>query len=359
MKKIKIIVALSGGVDSAVSAVILKKAGFYVEGVFMKNWIAKTESSCTSTVDLKYAEYICKILKIKLHIVDFSDEYWNSVFLIFLKGLKLGETPNPDILCNKKIKFNFLLKHALNILNFDFLATGHYAKIDYIKDQRVLKTSFDSDKDQTYFLHKLRPHLMKYMIFPLADYSKKDIRSVIKYYKFLNYNKKDSTGLCFIGNKKFYNFIKMYLTCKHGRVLTRDRKHVGFHKGLFFYTLGQRKNISIKDTKTTYNNKIWYIYKKNIHRNILYIDNSEVSLLSFKAEIYHITFINAVLLNLSFYAKIRHQANVTKCSIIKNYNKKYIIIFKTRQRAITPGQYIVFYHNNVCIGGATIKRAIN
>lgn len=358
MKKNKIVVALSGGVDSAVSAMILKKNGFYLEGIFMKNWIAKTDSSCTSIADLKYAEYICKILKIKLHVIDFSNEYWNSVFLIFLKGLKLGETPNPDILCNKKIKFNFLLKYILKILKFDFLATGHYAKIDYVKHQPVLKTSFDLNKDQTYFLHKLNPHLIKYIIFPLADYSKKEIRSLVKYYDFLNYNKKDSTGLCFIGNKKFYNFIKIYLTYKDGPIFTKQGKHVGFHKGLFFYTLGQRKNVSVQSNKTN-NNKIWYIYKKNIRRNILYIDNEESSLLSLKVEIYHMNFINKTFLNLSLCAKIRHQINFIKCFIIKNYNKNiYIVIFKDRQRAITPGQYIVFYNANVCIGGATIKRSI-
>lgn len=357
MTKTKIIVALSGGVDSAMAAILLKKNGFYVEGIFMKNWTVKTDTECNYMLDLKYVKYICKNLKIKLHVIDLSIEYWNLIFLKFLKELKSGMTPNPDVLCNKKIKFYFLLKYILNFLNFNFLATGHYAKIDYIDKNVVLKNCFDLEKDQTYFLHKINSAFMKYIIFPLANYSKKEIRALIKYYNFLNYNKKDSMGLCFISNDNFYNFIKKYLTFKKGKILTKEKKNVGFHEGLFFYTIGQKKNINFKN-KQIENNAIWYVYKKCVRENKLYIDQNYSSLLSSKIKLYKNVLNTKIFFPLICNVKIRHQRYSTIC-LIKKHNKNYIIIFKFKQRALTPGQFVVFYKKNLCIGGGIIKNILN
>ena len=346
-------VALSGGIDSSIVIFLLMKSGFYIEAIFIKNWI-NDNIKCTFNIDFYYVKYICKKFNIKLHILDFSKQYWNFVFTEFLKKLKLGYTPNPDILCNKKIKFNILLYYVIKNFNFDFFATGHYACIKKINNKLHLFKSFDKIKDQTYFIYILKNNIKKKIVFPLSSYSKSKVKHIIKKNKLINYNKKDSMGICFIGENKFFIFIKKYLKIKPGYIKTQNEKIIGKHLGLHFYTIGQRKNMKLQNV-----NKM-YVYKKDIKKNLLYvITKNHISLFSRKVIISHINFKNIYITTFFCNAKIRHKAIFSQC-IIKKYKGKnlYNVFFKHKQKALSIGQCIVFYINNICLGGGIIKKIL-
>lgn len=343
MKKQKILISLSAGIDSTTTLLILKKNGFYIEALFMTNWTSNT--TCLNNKDITHAKILCKKLKIILHFINLSHQYWSLVFITFLKKLKLGLTPNPDIICNEKIKFNILLKHSKNNLNFNFLSTGHYAKL-YKKNSILLQQPFNLEKDQTYFLSKIKSSILKYVLFPIANYSKHFIKKKLKYLNFLNSNKKNSTGICFIGADNFKNFIKNYLIKKIGEIKDSNNKQIGYHDGLHFYTIGQKK---------TYNNNTesGYIFKKNIQKNILYITtNSNSSLTTKKIKIHQIKITEKEKEKILCTVKIRNQNKNLQCLL--NIKTKSIIL-KKKDTLAAPGQYISFYKNNIYIGCATIK----
>ncbi|MCV2525635.1 MAG: tRNA 2-thiouridine(34) synthase MnmA, partial [Candidatus Lightella neohaematopini] len=242
MNKKKVIIGLSGGVDSSVSAWLLQQKGYYVEGLFMKNWEDDDNIyNCTSAQDLYDTEIVCKTLNIKLNIVNFSYEYWENVFKLCLVYYKLGYTPNPDILCNKEIKFKVFLNFALKELRADYIATGHYVRSIIINNNYSLLRGIDKNKDQSYFLYTINNDILRKVLFPIGNLTKLQVRSIANKINLSNANKKDSTGICFIGKKKFSNFISRYLKSKSGIIKSTSGKILGNHNGLIYYTIGQRK----------------------------------------------------------------------------------------------------------------------
>lgn len=334
MKKKKISIALSSGIDSTASNIILKKSGFFIEAFFMKNWEHEKKINCFKK-ELIYSKKICKQIKINININNFSSDYWENVFIPFIKNIKNGETPNPDITCNKKIKFKILLKETVIKKNFNFLATGHYGKIKKIK-KYCLFTAFDKKKDQTYFLYTLKKDIMKKILLPLSNYTKKNIKKKIKQYSIINYNKKESMGICFIEEKKIKIFINKFIKKNIGNIIINN-KIIGKHNGTHFYTLGEKKNIKHK--------KI-YIYIKNPKTNNIHITQNIKKLEKKKIKLNKNFYLNKFICK----AKIRHQENFDTCMLI-NEKKNIKIIFKKKQIALTPGQHIVLYKSNECIGG--------
>ena len=351
MKK-KVIIAISGGVDSSVSALLLLQQGYSVEAIFMKNWIEE-EQFCSFNKDLKYVKIICKKLKIKLHVIEFADEYWNNVFCKSIILFNKGYTPNPDILCNKEIKFNVLLKYILSI-KMSYLATGHYIeKIKINKIYYLLKNK-DIKKDQSYFLHMVSQIALKKSIFPIGHLYKIIVRKIASYCNFANALKKDSTGICFIGKKKFNFFIKNYIIEKKGLLLNEKKNIISKHDGVMFYTIGQKYILnSIKLNSF----KPFYVYKKNIIKNFVFICEGNVNLNLFKKELT----VNKINWMSKLYhkngicmSKIRHQGYINNCIIVL-HKKNILIRFKIKQRAIASKQSIVFYKNKVCLGGSYIN----
>ena len=359
MKNKKVVIGLSGGVDSAVSAYLLKKDGYEVEAVYMKNW-KENEGNCKSDDELIDVKIICSKLDIVLHIVDFSEDYWKNVFLVFIKELSKGKTPNPDCMCNKQIKFDVFLKYA-NKINADYIATGHYAKI--IKKNGIFRLHCPKDKlkDQTYFLCNLNQSNISKVIFPLNDIEKHEVRKIAKEIGLSIYSKKDSTGICFIGEKKFKPFIKKYITegpgTNCGKIIDKNNNVVGYHDGVIFYTVGQRKGLGIGGKKEYKENLPWYVVEKNIKDNLLLVTNNknDESLYSKNLFINSINWISGIEQDypLKCLSKIRYRQNFQSC-IINKHNDGFIIVFDKPQRAITIGQIISFYYKNECLGGAEI-----
>ncbi|ABJ90638.1 tRNA 2-thiouridine(34) synthase MnmA [Buchnera aphidicola] len=365
MKKKKIIVAMSGGVDSSVSAWLLLKQGYQVEGLFMKNWDEDDSNDyCSSKIDFNDVKKVCKTLNIPLHTINFSEEYWENVFLNFLKEHKKGNTPNPDILCNKIIKFNICLKFSLKYLKSDYFATGHYAKIKKTKKNFYLYRAHDKKKDQSYFLYTLKSKILSKIIFPLAYFKKKKIRKIAKKIKLSVYKKKDSTGICFIQPKKFNSFLKQYIPQKIGKILTMSKEFLGLHLGYEFYTIGQRKGLNIGGKKKKKNAYPWYVVKKDIYLNIIFVVQGlrNPYLLSYGFLTKKIHYIND---NIFYFKKkcvvqIKYRQEPIICEFFKISKKNnYIkVIFKKPILYVTPGQSAVFYLKNKCLGGSIIKKNI-
>ncbi|HIH2763213.1 MAG TPA: tRNA 2-thiouridine(34) synthase MnmA [Candidatus Azoamicus sp.] len=341
MKKKKISTAVSGGIDSTISHIILKKIGFFVEAFFMKNWEYEKKINCKKK-DLIYSQKICKHIKTYIHVTNFSKDYWENVFIPFIKNIKIGETPNPDIICNKKIKFYKLLNETILKKNFNFLATGHYATIKKTKKYNLV-TSFDKKKDQTYFLYTLKNKTLKKILLPLSNYTKKNIKKYIKNCNSINYNKKESMGICFIEEKKIKTFINKFIRKKIGNIILNN-KIIGKHYGTHFYTLGEKKYIK---------NKNVCIYKKNSKTNTLYVtnNNKKTDYINTKIKMNkNYLSINKIICK----SKIRHQENFHTCVLIKD-KRTIKLIFKDKQLRLVPGQHIVFYKLNTCIGGYKLK----
>jgi tRNA-specific 2-thiouridylase len=351
----KIVVGMSGGVDSAVSALLLKEKGFDVECVFMKNWEEDSEY-CTTEQDYKDALMASEYLDLPLRTVNFTHEYKDRVFNLFLKEYAAGRTPNPDTLCNKEIKFKAFLEYAL-ALGANRIATGHYAKIERTNGSINLLKGADKNKDQSYFLYMLNKHQLDKAIFPLGDVTKKDVRTIAKERGLPNYNRKDSTGVCFIGERDFKEFLLQYFKSNPGDIVTDDNKIVGRHDGLTFYTLGQRQGLGIGGGYD-FKEEPWYVVNKDIENNKLIVVQGHDHPALFHKEL--------IVNNLHWVsgkcpektelsAKIRYRQRDKKCIIIKCNKNELIVEFEEPQFAVTPGQATVFYDGDICLGGGTIK----
>ena len=352
MNKNKVLVGMSGGVDSSVSAFILKKEGYEVHGLFMKNWDDDDGSPyCSIKEDFMDAAFVADQLEIPLFEVNFAKEYKEKVFSYFLEELKKGRTPNPDILCNKEIKFKKFYDYALS-KGYDYIATGHYAKTNEDK----LYKAIDANKDQTYFLHAIDKEVLKRTLFPVGSIDKEQVRQIARENSLITSDKKDSTGICFIGERPFPDFISNYVSEKIGKIVDENGNELGEHKGLQYYTLGQRQGIGIGGQKGN-NNEPWYVAGKDMDTNNLIVVQGNDNPLLFSREL--ITR-NLYLLNedieqkFNGAAKVRYRQEDQECEI-EILEGKIQIRFEKPQRAVTPGQSVVIYKNNECLGGGEIE----
>ncbi|RUM77892.1 MAG: tRNA 2-thiouridine(34) synthase MnmA [Candidatus Thioglobus sp.] len=352
----KIIVGLSGGVDSSVATLLLLEQGYEVEALFMKNWEEDdTDGVCTAEQDLSDAQKVADKLGVKLHTINFSADYWDDVFDHFLKEHKKGRTPNPDVLCNQKIKFKVFLEHALS-LGADKIATGHYARIDQDENGYQLKTGLDNNKDQSYFLHLLNQHQLSKSLFPLGEINKDKVRKIATDNDFITADKKDSTGICFIGERNFSEFLQTYLPKQQGDIVDQDGQFIKHHEGLAFYTMGQRKGLEIGGGFSN-SGEPWFVADKHIDRNELVVVQGDHALL------YHHNLNTSdphwigspPILPLACTAKIRYRQQSQLCLVHPTDNGQLKVTFDQPQRAITPGQSIVFYDDDICLGGAIIE----
>jgi tRNA-specific 2-thiouridylase len=358
----KVVVGLSGGVDSAVAALLLKQQGHEVTGVFMKNWDEDDdEDYCPAEKDLADARNVAARLDIELHTVSFSSEYWNRVFSHFLDEYQAGRTPSPDIICNREIKFSAFLDHATQ-MGAEFIATGHYARIEKQPIVRLLK-GIDGLKDQTYFLHTLTREQLGRSLFPLGTLEKSEVRRLARENGFENHDKKDSTGICFIGERRFSAFLAQYLEKNPGEIRTLDDELIGSHDGLMFYTLGQRQGLGIGGRRHA-SGEPWYVIDKEIESNTLRVAQGVNHPALFKqgllASQLHWIATQAPDFPYSCTARIRHQQAMQQCTVtpVVGADGQCHVIFETPQRAITPGQSVVFYDNDECLGGGIIEATV-
>lgn len=353
-EKTKVIVGLSGGVDSSVTALLLKQQGYQVEGLFMKNWEEDDGTEyCTALADLADAQAVADRLNIPLHTANFAAEYWDNVFTYFLREYRHGRTPNPDILCNKEIKFKLFVDYA-KILGADKIATGHYARI---QNQTRLLRGVDPDKDQSYFLHALTGPQLKASLFPLGELTKKQVRQIAKSQGLATHAKKDSTGICFIGERRFSDFLKRYLPVEPGPIISVLGQTLGKHQGLMYYTIGQRQGLQIGGQRGC-DEAPWYVVEKRMQDNALVVaqGSHHPALFAQMLMANETHWINGIPDPNRFHctAKIRYRQPDQACEVVSEPNGVLRVIFKEPQKAIAPGQFIVFYDQDFCLGGATI-----
>ncbi|HTM63500.1 MAG TPA: tRNA 2-thiouridine(34) synthase MnmA [Gammaproteobacteria bacterium] len=348
-----IIVGMSGGVDSSVAAYLLKEAGHNVEGVFMKNWEGDdTDDYCPAADDMADAQAVCDKLGIPLRLVNFASEYWENVFAYFLSEYRAGRTPNPDILCNREIKFKAFLEYA-KLQGADFIATGHYVRKD---DQHRLLKGSDPDKDQSYFLYALQKSQLESSLFPVGELRKPEVRAIAEKIGLANHAKKDSTGICFIGERKFKSFLNEYLPAKPGSIETPEGEVIGRHDGLMFYTIGQRQGLQIGGIKNK-SELPWYVADKDLSRNTLIVVQGEHPAL-FKSSLIcsQLTFTHEPpALPAKLKAKTRYRQPDQACRLDALENGQFMVTFEQPQRAVTPGQSCVFYQDDICLGGGIIE----
>ncbi|AWX14086.1 tRNA 2-thiouridine(34) synthase MnmA [Mergibacter septicus] len=361
-KKKKVIVGMSGGVDSSVSAYILQQQGYQVEGLFMKNWEEDDGTEyCSAAADLADAQAVCDKLGIHLHKINFAAEYWDNVFEHFLQEYKAGHTPNPDILCNKEIKFKAFLEYAAEDLGADYIATGHYVRGRDVNGKAQLLRGLDSNKDQSYFLYTLSHQQIEQSLFPVGELDKPVVRKIAEELDLITAKKKDSTGICFIGERKFKDFLARYLPAQPGNIKTVDGEIIGQHDGLMYYTLGQRKGLKIGGLKNA-GDEAWYVVDKHLQLNELIVAQGHNHLRLFSkgliAEQLH--WVDRTVLSEPLFCtvKTRYRQQDVACKVIPLDQETLEVHFEQPQIAVTPGQSAVFYLNEVCLGGGIIREAI-
>lgn len=358
-KSIKVVVGMSGGVDSSVTAYILKEQGYDVVGIFMKNWDEKDEAGvCTAEADYEDVRRVATQLGIPYYTVNFTKEYWDRVFTYFLDEYKKGRTPNPDVMCNKEIKFKAFLDYALK-LGADYIATGHYARVDYIDGEYKLLRGLDNNKDQTYFLCTLGQYQLSKSMFPIGHLKKSEVRAIAEREGLVTANKKDSTGICFIGERDFDKFLDNYLPAQPGDIMTLDGKVVGKHSGLMHYTLGQRKGLGIGGIGT---GEPWFVVDKDLEKNVLYVVQGDK---------HPMLYSNGLIASDLSWVSDRPKPKTFKCTAKFRYRQpdnevsvelfddnRCRVMFKEPQKAVTPGQAVVFYNGEECLGGGIIDSII-
>ena len=344
----RVIVGMSGGVDSSVAAWLLKDQGYQVEGLFMKNWDEDDGTEyCTAMTDLADAQAVAETIGITLHTASFAAEYWDRVFEHFLSEYKAGRTPNPDILCNKEVKFRAFLDYAIT-LGADYIAPGHYPR------QRPL----DPNKDQSYFLHAVSGERIARTLFPVGELEKPEVRRIAAEQGFITHDKKDSTGICFIGERKFRDFLKQYIPAQPGNIETPDGQVIGRHQGLMYHTIGQRQGLGIGGL-SEFGDEPWYVAEKDLSRNVLVAVQGKHHPLLFSRGLISgpVDWIagEAPAAEFRCKAKTRYRQPDQDCTVTALDNG-FRVVFDDAQRAVTPGQSVVFYRDEVCLGGGVIEQ---
>lgn len=358
----KVIVGMSGGVDSSVSAYILQQQGYQVEGLFMKNWEEDDDTDyCTAAADLADAQAVCDKLGIKLHKINFAAEYWDNVFEHFLQEYKAGRTPNPDILCNKEIKFKAFLEYAAEDLGADYIATGHYVRRRGDDENAQLLRGLDGNKDQSYFLYTLSHKQVGQSLFPVGELEKPVVRQIAEDLGLVTAKKKDSTGICFIGERKFKDFLARYLPAQPGDIRTVDGEVIGRHDGLMYHTLGQRKGLRIGGLKNA-GDEAWYVVDKDLEHNELIVaqGHNHPRLFSKGLSAGQLHWVDRQPLKqpLRCTVKTRYRQQDVPCQIIPLNDDLIEVRFDEPQIAVTPGQSAVFYLDELCLGGGIIEQRL-
>jgi len=355
---VRVVVGMSGGVDSSVAAYLLKQQGYDVIGIFMKNWDDTDEfGNCTATEDYEDVIAVCNHLDIPYYTVNFEKQYWDKVFTYFLDEYRSGRTPNPDVMCNKEIKFKAFLEHAMK-LGADYVATGHYARVVRNDEEVQLLRGVDENKDQTYFLNQLTQEQLAKVLFPIGDYQKAEIRQIAEEAELPTAKKKDSTGICFIGERNFKAFLSQYLPAKKGEMRTMSGVVKGSHDGLMYYTIGQRHGLGIGGSKDEQVHEPWFVVGKDLEQNVLLVEQG------FHHDTLYSTSLHASKVNwiasekptgrFNCTAKFRYRQKDSPVTVEWLSETHIRVEFAEPVRANTPGQAVVFYDGDRCLGGATI-----
>lgn len=352
-----VVVGMSGGVDSSVAALLLKRSGYNVIGLFMLNWEEDKDGACPAESDYEDVRRVCSLLDIPYYSVNFAKQYKERVFSYFLKEYAAGRTPNPDVLCNREIKFGPFRDYAIS-LGADFIATGHYCGIEHDDGKSYLLKATDAGKDQTYFLNQVTQPQLSNVLFPLANLKKEEVRKIAEDNGLATAKKKDSTGICFIGERNFRKFLMEYLPAKPGKILTLTGEEVGEHVGLMHYTIGQRRGVNLGGKHGE--DGRWFVVKKDVANNILYVSHGDESpLYSRECEVLGLNWIGITppVAPMKCTAKFRYRQSEQRVTVIPN-DKGVKVIFDEKQRAVTEGQYAVFYDSTRCLGGGVIEKVI-
>ncbi len=361
LKGARVVLGLSGGVDSSVSAALLQEQGLKVTALFMKNWEEDdTDSYCAAAQDREDAQKVCDKLGIELLTINFAAEYWDRVFENFLSEYAAGRTPNPDILCNKEIKFKAFFDYATQVLNADFIATGHYAQRTFGEDPVHLCRAVDNSKDQSYFLHAIDGRVLNRVLFPVGSLLKTKVRKIAQDLSLATAGKKDSTGICFIGEKRFNEFLKHYLPSQAGDIVDEQGRVLGRHDGLMYATIGQRKGLHIGGVKNS-TGEAWYVIDKDLKNNRLIVSQGHSSEALYKDGLIAVneTWLSGrPSLPMKCTCKIRYRGGDIPCTVTQVDDNRLKAEFEVKSGAVAPGQSVVFYQDEVCLGGAIIQQAL-